>query len=113
MLHPVTSLRLHHLCVIRTEESETWPEFHARATKAFRNSLGEYKEILKDPGEFKTKISRDARWLAANRVKGLSWAMITDSPELNPAVDECFDADSIRMAANRLAKFLPLTTPRT
>lgn len=91
---------------IETTGLETWNDFERRATAAFRSALADYKDAMKEYGKFKRNLERDAQWLVAHQVTGLSWNDISASERLNPMGH---DYDNIRKAAARLAKALPLS----
>ncbi len=91
---------------LEIEQQEDWTEFRQRAEQVFKKTLAEYREAVKDVGAFQQNIQRDARWLIASQVKGLSWKEIADSEDLNPELPEPYGYDSIRKAASNFAKLI-------
>jgi len=94
------------------DEHENWQEFGHRATQIFSQTLAEYKDAVKDVGAFQRNTRRDARWLAAHQVAGLSWHQVAETQDHDTDDSDQRDHSSVQRAANRFAAYLPLT-PRT
>lgn len=97
---------------LEIDQHETWPEFRDRAKQMFKETLAEYREAVKDVGAFQQNIRRDARWLAAHQVAGLSWHQVAETQDHDTDDSDQRDHSSVQRAANRFAAILPLT-PRT
>jgi len=94
------------------DEHENWQEFGHRAKQIFSQTLAEYKEAVRDVGAFQRNTRRNARWLVAHQVSGLSWSEVPYSQDPDFTDPVAADYTNVQRAANRLAAILPLT-PRT